>query len=177
MNTCFREFLRSSPWAVSSNSQSAALTHPLVTHSQPWLACAPCEGDYEKGVGSASQGFPHILPRNASLIPLSCHMREINRTNHYLSSHSPPNQNPCSPSNFFPQKLFKKMCVLLYSLSPHNRLSNGAIVTFLCTIQHAHHTPTLGKRIKLNKFKKKLKIKKLKLKKKTRKTNLKKKTP
>ena len=68
------------------------------------------EGGYEKEVGSASQGFAHILPRTASLIPLSCHMREINQTNHSLSSHSPPNQTPCSPSNFFPQKLFKKVC-------------------------------------------------------------------
>ena len=55
-------------------------------------------------------GFAHILPRTASLIPLSCHMREINQTNHSLSSHSPQNQTPCSPSNFFPQKLFKKVC-------------------------------------------------------------------
>ena len=61
-------------------------------------------------LGSASQGFAHILPRTASLIPLSCHMREINQTNHSLSSHSPPNQTPCSPSNFFPQNLFKKVC-------------------------------------------------------------------
>ena len=60
-------------------------------------------------LGSASQGFAHILPRTASLIPLSCHMREINQTNHSLSSHSPPNQTPCSPSNFFPRKLFKKV--------------------------------------------------------------------
>ena len=61
-------------------------------------------------LGSASQGFAHILPRTASLIPLSCHMREINQKNHSLSSHSPSNQTPCSPSNFFPRKLFKKVC-------------------------------------------------------------------
>ena len=84
--------------------------HPLVTHSRPRLACAPHKGGYEKGVGSASPGFAHILHRTASLIPMSCHMREINLTNHSLSSHSPPNQTPCSPSNFFPQKLFKKVC-------------------------------------------------------------------
>ena len=42
---------------------------------------------------------------------------------------------------------FSRKCVLLYSLSPHNRLSNGAIVTFPCTIQHAHHTPTLRKKL------------------------------
>ena len=38
---CFGEFLWSGPWAVSSNSQPTALTHPLVTCSRPWLACAP----------------------------------------------------------------------------------------------------------------------------------------
>ena len=43
------------------------------------------------------------------MIPMSCHMREINPTNHSLSSHSPPNQTPCCPSNFFPRTLFKKV--------------------------------------------------------------------
>ena len=85
------------------------LAHPLVTCSQPQFACAPCKGGYEKGVGSASPGFAHNLHRTASLIPMSCHMREINLTNHSLSSHSPPNQTPCCPSNFFPQTLFKKV--------------------------------------------------------------------
>ena len=94
-----REFLRSGPWAVSSNSPHKG-------------------GSPEKGVGSASPGFAHILPRTASLIPMSCHMREINLTNHSLSSHSPPNQTPCYPSNFFPRTLFKKVCILLYLLSP-----------------------------------------------------------
>ena len=101
---CFGEFLWSGPWAVSSNSQSQRSPTPLshaVDHGLPVLH-AP--------LGSASQGFAHILPRTASLIPLSCHMRENNQTNHSLSSHSPPNQTPCSPSNFFPQKLFKKVC-------------------------------------------------------------------
>ena len=104
-----REFLRSGPWAVSSNSQLTVLAHPLVTSSRPRLACAPREGGYEKGVGSASPGFAHILPRTASLIPMSCHMREINPTNHSLSSHSPQNQTPCCPLNFFPRTLFKKV--------------------------------------------------------------------
>ena len=82
---------------------------PLVTRSQPWLTCAPHEGGYEKGVGSASPEFAHNLHRTASLIPMSCHMREINPTNHSLSSHSPPNQTPCYPSDFFPRTLFKKV--------------------------------------------------------------------
>ena len=101
---CFGEFLWSCPWAVSSNSQSQRSPTPLshaVDHGLPVLH-AP--------LGSASQGFAHILRRTASFIPLSCHMRENNQTNHSLSSHSPPNQTPCSPSNFFPQKLFKKVC-------------------------------------------------------------------
>ena len=38
---CFGEFLWSGPWEVSSNSQPAVLTHPLVTCSWPRLACAP----------------------------------------------------------------------------------------------------------------------------------------
>ena len=104
-----REFLWSGPWAVSSNFQPTALAHTLVTRSRPQLACAPHEGGYEKGVGSASPGFAHILPRTASMITMSCHMREINPTNHSLSSHSPPNQTPCCPSNFFPRTLFKKV--------------------------------------------------------------------
>ena len=113
-----REFLRSGPWAVSSNSQPTVLAHPLVTPSQRRLACAPYKGGYEKGVGSASPGFAHILPRTASLIPMSCHMREINPTNHSLSSNSHPNQTPCCPLNFFPRTLFKKVHFTLLTF-PH----------------------------------------------------------
>ena len=118
-----REFLQSGPWTVSSNSQLTALAHPLVRRSWPRLACAPHEGGYEKGVGSASPGFAHILPRIASLIPMSCHMRENNPTNHSLSFHSPPNQIPCCPSNFFPRTLFKKV--------------HFTLLTFPCTIDWA----------------------------------------
>ena len=104
-----REFLWSGPWAVSSNFQPTGLAHPLVTCSRLRLACAPHEGGYEKGVRSASQGFAHILPRTASLIPMSCHMREINPTNHSLSSHSPPNQTPCMlPFKLFPSDTFQE---------------------------------------------------------------------
>ena len=48
-----REFLWSGPWAVSSNSQWAALGHLLVTHSRPRLTCAPREGVFvERSLGS-----------------------------------------------------------------------------------------------------------------------------
>ena len=69
-------------WQRSPTPLSNAVDHGLPTLHAP--------------LGSASQGFARILPRTASLIPLSCHMREINPTNHSLSSHSPPNQTPCS---------------------------------------------------------------------------------
>ena len=85
---------------IPSQQRSASYLSHAGDHGSPVLH-AP--------LGSASQGFAHILPRTASLIPLSCHMREINQTNHSLSSHSPANQTPCSPSNFFPRKLFKKV--------------------------------------------------------------------
>ena len=138
-------FLRSCPWTVSSNSQLTALAHPLVTRSWPRLTCAPHEGGYEKGVGSASPGFAHILPMTASLIPMSCHMREINPTNHSLSSHSPSNQIPCCPSNFFPRTLFKKVH---FTLLTFPRTIDWAMVPLLLSsaIQHAHNTPTLGKK-------------------------------
>ena len=225
-----REFLRSCPWAVSSNSQPTVLGQYLVKCRQLRLACAPHEGDFlnsleedhlpiynvvtfwqgeythnelfgkpcfgefcgpvlgqsaqilsrqcsptplshavDRGspllhapLGSASQGFAHILPRTASLIPLSCHMREINQTNHSLSSHFLilPQTKLHAPLLTFSLRNFSRKCVLLHSLSPHNQLSNGAIVTFPCTIQHAHHTPTLRKKIKLikkNNLKKKIK--------------------
>ena len=41
-----REFLRSCPWAVSSNSQLTVLGQYLVTCRRPRLACAPHEGDF-----------------------------------------------------------------------------------------------------------------------------------
>ena len=41
-----REFLRSGPWAVSSNSQQTVLGQYLVTCRRPRLACAPHEGDF-----------------------------------------------------------------------------------------------------------------------------------
>ena len=48
-----REFLRSGPWAVSSNSQQTALAHTLVTCSRPGLACAPRKGVFvEQSLGS-----------------------------------------------------------------------------------------------------------------------------
>ena len=104
---------------LSRQCSPTPLSH-AVNHGSPVLHAS---------LGSASQGFAHILPRTASLISLSCHMREINQTNHSRSSHSPPNQTPCSPSNFFPQKLLKK--VHFTSLTfPQNHLSNGTIVTF-----------------------------------------------
>ena len=73
-----------------------------------------------------------------------------------------------APLLTFSLRNFSRKCVLLHSLSPHNRLCNGPIVTFPCTIQHAHHTPTPRKKIKLikkNNFKKKLRIKNFKIRK------------
>ena len=96
-------------WSLGSQLKfSAGSSHPPPCHMQSTAArlCSTLHAP----LGSASQGFAHILPRTASLIPLSCHMREINQANHSLSSHSPPNQIPCSSSNFFPRKLFKKVC-------------------------------------------------------------------
>ena len=100
-----REFLWSGPSAVTSNSQRAALPHPLVTCSRPRLACAP-RSTWE----CFSRICSHLTQDLPSLIPLSCHMREINQTNHSLSFHSPPNQTPCCLSNFFPRTIFKKVC-------------------------------------------------------------------
>ena len=125
---------------------SASSDRPPPCHTQSTVAhLCPCEGRYEKGVGSASPGFAHNLHRTASLTPMSCHMREINPTNHSLSSHSLPNQTPWCPSNFFPRTLFKKVHFTLLTF-PAQLIEQGAIVTFPCTIQHAHHTPTLGKK-------------------------------
>ena len=45
-----REFLRSAPWAVSSNSQLTVFGHYLVTCRWLRLACAPHEGDFLNSV-------------------------------------------------------------------------------------------------------------------------------
>ena len=70
-----REFLRSGPWAVSSNSQLTALTHPLVTCSQPQLtfpahSLSPCEGVFAK----RSLGSWLKFSANSAR-PAPCHMQ------------------------------------------------------------------------------------------------------
>ena len=67
---CFEEFLKSGPWAVSSNSQPAGLPHPLVTCNRPRLTCAPHEGVF------AEQSLGSWLKFSAnSAQPAPCHMQ------------------------------------------------------------------------------------------------------
>ena len=65
-----REFLWSSPWAVCSNSQWAALAHPLVTRNRQRLTCAPREGVFvERSLGS------QLKFSADSARPPPCHMQ------------------------------------------------------------------------------------------------------
>ena len=116
---------------------------------------------------------------------MSCHMREINPTNHSLSCHSSQNQTPCCPSNFFPRTLFKKVHFTLLTF-PAQLIEQWCHCYFPVHNSTCPSHPYPRKKNKWNKiyfkksFKKNLKFKNLKLEKKPlkkpRKKNLGKKT-
>ena len=137
---------------LSRQHSPTPLSH-AVDHGLPVLHAA---------LGSASQGFAHILPRTYP--PWSLCLAIWGRLTRQiiLSLLILPQTKLHAARQTFSLRQFSRKCVLLRSLSPHNWLSSGAIVTFPCTIQHAHHTPTLGKKKKWNKINLKNLFKKIK---------------
>ena len=151
MNTHTMNFLEnpvSGSFCGAVIGQSAQIlscsAHPPPCHMQSTMACL-CStlhlGVLPKDLLTSYPGLP---PWSLCLVIWGRLTRQI-----ILSLLILPQTKLHAPLLIFSLGNFSRKCVLLRSLSPHNQLSNGAIVTFPCTIQHAHHTPTLRKKIKL----------------------------